>query len=155
VRNVGAVFLGGVIGTALRFLLSTSIPHSATVATFLINIVGSFVLGLLVSSLWAKTSTPLWLKAGLGTGLLGGFTTFSAVAIDAAQTLPLIGTASTGWAIGMVAFFVAEILLGILAAWAGLALGARRARGLRVPRGPRVRSVVASRSVITDDGGDL
>lgn len=150
-RSLGAVFVGGIVGTALRFLLSTSVPNSAELATFLINIVGSFVLGLLVSSLWARESTPMWLKAGLGTGVLGGFTTFSAIAIDAAATLPAIGTESTALAWGTLFFLALEIVLGILAAWAGLAIGARRARG---PRLPRLRSTT-THSVITDDGGDL
>lgn len=150
--RVGAVFVGGIVGTALRFLLSTSVPNSAELATFLINVVGSFVLGLLVSTLWARESTPMWLKAGLGTGVLGGFTTFSAIAIDAAATLPAIGTESTALAWGTLFFLALEIVLGILAAWAGLALGARRTRG---PRLPRLRSTTTTHSVITDDGGDL
>lgn len=162
--NVLAVFVGGVVGTALRFALTAFVPQSAHVATLVINVAGAFVLGVLVSSLWAKPSTPLWLKAGLGTGLLGGFTTFSAIAVDLAAVLPSIGTESTGWAFGMIGFFIVEILLGIVAAWGGLALGARRAasagsvgsaRGAGKSHGARGPSSAATHSVITDDGGDL
>lgn len=146
--SVVAVFIGGIVGTSLRFILGAAVPESAQVVTLLINVVGSFVLGLLVSALWSKPSTPAWLKAGLGTGLLGGFTTFSALALDIADTLPFLGTESTSWALGMLVLFVAEIVLGILAAWAGLAWGARASRRV-------VTSVGHDRSVITDDGGDL
>jgi CrcB protein len=148
VISVIAVFIGGVLGTGLRFLLGAAVPESAQVVTMAINVVGSFALGLLVSTVWAKASTPPWLKAGLGTGLLGGFTTFSAVALDIADTLPSLGTESTSWALGMLVFYLVEIIIGILAAWAGLALGARASRG-------RVKAVDHDHSVITDDGGDL
>ena len=149
-RAVLAVFVGGFLGTALRFILSTSVPHSAELATFIINIVGSFVLGLLISTVWVRPSTPTWLKAGLGTGLLGGFTTFSAIAIDAAETLPYIGTEATGSAWGTIVFLVIEILVGIAAAWAGLALGGRRSSKIRI-----ARSSTSAQAVITDDGGDI
>ena len=146
-RTVGAVFVGGVLGTALRYLLATSLPVSAELTTFVINIVGSFVLGLLVSLVWVKESTPMWLKAGLGTGVLGGFTTFSAIAIDAAVTLPVIGTESTASALATIGFLLLEIVIGLLAAWAGLALGARNIRSHARPR--------IAAPIITDDGGDL
>jgi CrcB protein len=149
VRSLVAVFLGGIVGTAARFSLPLIISRSPEfAATFVFNIVGSFILGLLVGGIWTKPSTPAWLKAGLGTGLLGGFTTFSAVAIDIAQLLPAIGTQSGGWAIGMIVFFFFEIALGLLAAWAGLRWGARSRR-------PKPATATLQHSVITDDGGDL
>lgn len=146
-RTVGAVFVGGVIGTAARYALAIFVPVSAELTTLLINIVGSCVLGLLVSLVWARESTPPWLKAGLGTGVLGGFTTFSAIAIDAAATLPAIGTESTSSALATLGFLLFEIVAGLLAAWAGLALGARNLRSRARPR--------IAAPIITDDGGDL
>jgi CrcB protein len=78
-----AVFLGGIVGTGIRLELDALIYHNDAqfpLDTLLINIVGSFVLALLVSRVWPRV--PQWLRAGLGPGLLGGFTTFSAVMVS-------------------------------------------------------------------------
>jgi CrcB protein len=80
VRSILAVFLGGAVGTGLRLLTDAVIYHSDSefpLSTLLINIVGSFLLAVFVSRLWP--TSPDWLRAGLGPGLVGGFTTFSAV----------------------------------------------------------------------------
>ena len=85
--SVLAVFLGGIVGTGLRFGLDLSMPHSVAEpgwSTIIVNVVGSFALGLLTATLWQRPSTPAWLKAGLGAGVLGSFTTFSAVAVSVA-----------------------------------------------------------------------
>ena len=84
-REVVAVSVGGVIGTALRLTLDTVIPHTDTdfpLSTLLINVTGSFVLGALVATLWRRARTPNWLKVGLGTGTVGSFTTFSALIVS-------------------------------------------------------------------------
>jgi fluoride exporter len=83
VRSILAVFLGGSVGTALRLLLDVAVHHTDQefpLDTLLINVVGSFVLAVLVSRLWPIV--PDWLRAGLGPGLVGGFTTFSAVMVS-------------------------------------------------------------------------
>jgi fluoride exporter len=82
------VFVGGGIGSALRYgvnigsarLLGTAWPWG----TLTVNVVGSLVMGLLAAAFIARgpTSEP-WLLF-LATGLLGGFTTFSAFSLDAA-----------------------------------------------------------------------
>ena len=114
---------GAVVGTGLRLLLDTLIPHTDTtfpVSTLLINVVGAFVLGVLVARVWTRPATPGWVKAGLGPGLLGTFTTFSALVVS------LVAEASHGeWMLAL-AYLAASILLGFAAASAGLALGARR-----------------------------
>jgi len=123
-----AVLAGGAIGTGLRLGLDLAIPHGDTgfpVSTLLINIVGAFTLGVLTARLW-PTATP-WLRAGLGPGLLGSFTTFSAFAVS------LVSLAAAGeWMLGAL-YFGATLVLGFGAAWAGLRAGARLAR----PEGER------------------
>lgn len=124
-REVLAVIVGAALGTALRLLLDTSVPHSDTtfpVSTLIANVLGAFALGVLVARVWVRPSTPAWAKAGVGPGLLGSFTTFSALIVS------LVALASHDeWMLAL-AYVAASIVLGFAAASAGLALGARAAR---------------------------
>lgn len=77
-----AVAVGGVAGTGLRLAFDLAFPHADAgfpVETLVVNLVGAFALGWLVGGLWTRPATPAWLKAGLGSGLIGSFTTLSAV----------------------------------------------------------------------------
>lgn len=82
------------------------------------NVLGSFVLGLLVARVWP--TAPSWLKAGLGSGLLGSFTTFSAVAVS------LVSLVHADQWMPALAYLAASLILGLGAAWLGLHLGANR-----------------------------
>jgi CrcB protein len=119
--NLLAVFTGGLIGTGLRLGIDALLPHTAPGSfpwsTLLINIAGSFALGLLVARLWP--TAPEWLRFGLGTGVLGSFTTFSALVISLIQLTgeyPLVAAV----------YLLASLVLGLGAAWLGLRLGPRR-----------------------------
>lgn len=118
-----AVFVGGLVGTALRFGIESALP--GIWVTLGVNVVGSFALGFLVARVWPEASA--WLRAGLGTGVLGSFTTFSAVAV-AAVTL-----ASNDEWMPALAYLAASLLGGLTAAWLGLRAGARPDRGSRAP----------------------
>ena len=78
--------LGGFIGTILRFLLSSSIEKSfATsipIGTILVNLIGCFLIGLLSGYFTQKLGDQTQLFFFLTIGVLGGFTTFSAIAMD-------------------------------------------------------------------------
>jgi len=94
------------------------------VATLTVNIVGCLLMGLLVAVVVSDPGRhPLW-RPFLGVGVLGGFTTFSAFALD---TVTLLRNGSVAWALGYLIASVAGSLLGL---WAGFALGhaVRRAR---------------------------
>lgn len=82
--NYLMVFLGGSMGALCRFGVSTSMERTLStefpLATFLINLSGSFLLGLLLAS-EAGNLTQLC----LGTGFLGGFTTFSTFQVENAE----------------------------------------------------------------------
>ena len=115
-----AVFVGGLIGTTLRVLIDVALVHDLdefAFSTLLVNTVGSFVLGLLVAALWPRV--PGWVRVGLGPGILGSFTTFSALAIS------VVALARTGEIVVAVLSIVLSIGFGMLSAWAGLTLGAR------------------------------
>jgi CrcB protein len=77
-----AVAAGGLAGTELRYGLGLVFPDAAGAVpwtTLGINVAGSFVLAALTTLWIARPHTAFWLRAGLGPGLLGAFTTFSAV----------------------------------------------------------------------------
>ena len=113
-----AALIGGASGTGLRLLADTLLPHTDSefpLGTLILNVVGAFVLGLVVARLWSRA--PEWLRAGLGAGLLGSFTTFSAVMVSlVAQT-----TSGLWWmAVGYLAL---SLVLGLAAAAIGLRVG--------------------------------
>lgn len=111
-----AVAVGGLLGTELRFglgLLFPDLPGSLPWATLWINIGGSFILALLTTVWMARPHTAFWLRAGLGPGLLGSFTTFSAV-VFAVDQLARAGAHFTS-----IAYLVLSLLLGLAAAGTG------------------------------------
>lgn len=117
-RELVAVLVGGAIGTALRLAIDTAVPHGDSefpVSTLVINTVGALALGILVARLWPRASA--WLRAGLGAGLLGSFTTFSAV------TVSLVALSSAGEWMLAAGYLVATLALGWGAAALGLSLG--------------------------------
>lgn len=118
--ELAAVFVGGLLGTTLRLLIDLALAHDLdefAVSTLLVNTLGAFALGLLVAALWPRV--PGWVRAGLGPGILGSFTTFSALAVS------VVVLTQAGDLVGAVLTVVLSIGLGMLAAWAGLTLGAR------------------------------
>ena len=115
-----AVAIGGLVGTGLRLACDLAFPHADgefPVETLVVNLVGAFVLGWLVGGLWTRPTTPFWLKAGLGSGLLGSFTTLSAVM---ASLLLLTAGGEAGLA---VAYLLASVVGGLGLAAAGLRIG--------------------------------
>jgi CrcB protein len=116
-----AVALGGAVGTGLRFALDWLLPHHLNefpTSTLVANVIGALVLGFIVARMWS--TSPHWLRAGLGTGLLGSFTTFSAVMVS----LVALGNNSE-WLLAL-AYLASTLTLGLLAAFAGLRAGALR-----------------------------
>jgi CrcB protein len=128
---IGLVFAGGTVGTALRELLVLAVPPVAGIAVVIvgINIGGAFLLGLLLQTLAGHGTDEgrrRQLRLLLGTGLLGGFTTYSALATDTGLLLAdnRIGAA--------LLYALGTLLLGALASWAGIITGTaitRRPRG--------------------------
>lgn len=110
------VALGGAIGAALRFL--TAVAVGTPIATLIVNVIGSFAIGALaVWLLGPKGSVPV--APFLITGVLGGFTTFSAFSLDALKLW------QAGQGMQAALYVIATVLLSLLA----VALGAALARG--------------------------
>lgn len=115
------VALAGGLGAVSRFLvdgLVDSISRRASVplGTLVINVSGSFLLGL-VTGWWAAHTGDPGLRLVLGTGFLGGYTTFSTASVEAAR-LAISGRAwpAIAQAAGMVVLSVSLAALGL---WLG------------------------------------
>ncbi len=112
-----ALIVGGGLGAGARYLVDGAIMRGRRgifpVGILVVNVVGSFLLGLLTG---IPHLAPAWL-AILGTGVLGGFTTFSSVAVE---TVLLAQRRRRDWAwVNLVGTFV----LCLVAAAVGLTIG--------------------------------
>ncbi len=110
------VALGGAVGASMRYLTNVAALRAFgsgfPVATMVVNVVGSFLMGVLVVTLAQKGGmrfAPL-----LMTGVLGGFTTFSAFSLDAV-TLYERGEAglAAGYVLGSVVLSLGALLAGM------------------------------------------
>lgn len=119
-RLVLLVGLGGAAGSAARYLLGLLQPRaigSFPWVTFGINVVGSFLLGVLLRLALATPSFTPDLRALLTVGFCGGFTTFSTYSYETAVLLEggHYGKAAT-YALGSVVVALAATLAGLMAA---------------------------------------
>jgi CrcB protein len=115
-RVLGVIVAGGAIGVLARALVLAPVDDPAAVpwVTLGINVAGSLLLGIVVG--WLDDRRPL-ARAFLGTGILGGFTTYSAFAVATALWV------TTPWlAAGLAA---ASVIAGVGGALAGLFVGRR------------------------------
>lgn len=126
-KDVLAVAIGGAIGTALRILLDILLSliffTLSIVSLIVINAFGSFLLGFVVAGIWTRPGTPTWMKLAIGPGLLGGFTTFSGVMLQA--LLVQNPWATAGYLALSIGTSLFAALLGI---WLGLPFAARTGR---------------------------
>ncbi|MCP2042162.1 fluoride efflux transporter CrcB [Pontibacter sp. HSC-36F09] len=106
-------FIGGVGRYLLSQLIQTKNLTQFPVGTMVVNIVGCFLIGL-VFGFAAKGNLPDEWRLFLATGILGGFTTFSAFSLE---SITLLQNGQTGQAI---LYILASVLLGLLATFAGM-----------------------------------
>lgn len=103
------VALGAALGAPLRYLVATSLDRERfPLGTLAVNVAGSFVLGLVVEA----GASGHWL-ALLGTGFCGGFTTYSAFAV---QTHRLGAPRGAAYAVLTVGLALAACALGVVVA---------------------------------------
>ncbi|WP_372998173.1 fluoride efflux transporter CrcB [Sulfurimonas sp.] len=85
-QTILAIGSGGFIGAVLRAyfngLISHRLPHDLPFGTLGVNLVGSFIMGLLVAYFMYTTLFSLHAKSFLSTGILGALTTYSTFAIE-------------------------------------------------------------------------
>lgn len=115
-KSLLLVGTGGFIGSVLRYLTGVGVarflPGPFPWGTFTVNVIGSFIMGLVLGSVPRDND---W-KLLLATGLCGGFTTFSAFASENFELL------NSGQYVQFTAYTLSSITIGIIALAGGLAI---------------------------------
>ncbi|OZG69684.1 fluoride efflux transporter FluC [Bifidobacterium eulemuris] len=126
------VFLGGCVGTAMRYGLGLAMPGAASEngfwsafhpATFLANMIACFVFALLTSyvsqATWIRKRARQLTSRGVGMGMCGGFSTLSAMAVEGLLAL------QDGHYAGFAFYWAASFVGGLVVSWIGAVLGLR------------------------------
>lgn len=117
-KQILFVGLGGAVGSILRYFGSiiTLKYYSASfpLATFIINVAGCFMAGLIFGLTTQETTEVQNLRLLLLTGFCGGFTTFSAFALENVRLM------NSGNATTAIMYTIASIAAGLVAVWIGL-----------------------------------
>lgn len=115
-----AVATGGAVGSLCRYLVSNKMSQmvvgSFPWGTFSVNVIGSFIMGIIVGLVSEKWQISNEMKSLITIGILGGFTTFSTFSLD---IINLIENKLFGVAVG---YFTASVLVSVLALALGLYL---------------------------------
>ncbi|AHD21237.1 chromosome condensation protein CrcB [Rhodococcus pyridinivorans SB3094] len=120
---LAAVAVGGLLGTSARYGLGRWFPVESggwPVTTFAINVLGALLLGFLLEALIRIGPDTSWrqvVRLGVGTGALGSFTTYSALAVDTDLLL------RDGELVAAATYALGTVLVGLLATGIGVALG--------------------------------
>ena len=117
-KTILYIAIGGAIGSVFRFLTTVLVSkfwsNQFPLATFIINFIGCFLIGLFIGVLAKNNLADSNLKWFLVTGFCGGFTTFSAFGIE---NYNLFQNNNSLLAFGNIAL---SIILGLFAVWFGL-----------------------------------
>ena len=116
--------LGGALGALARWAVAEALPSPGgwPWATLLVNLTGCLLIGVLLAGLARRDPEPAWARPFLGVGVLGGYTTYSAFAVEVVDLVER-GEAALG-----AGYVLVSVVGGVLA----VALGAVAVR--RVPR---------------------
>ncbi len=110
--------LGGALGSGARYLVNVAAAHWLAPgfpwATFIVNVLGSFLMGVVIASLAPYFGGSPAVRTFLATGILGGFTTFSAFSLDAVELM------ERGHLTTLALYVVGSVLLSIVALLAGV-----------------------------------
>nr|NNM90059.1 fluoride efflux transporter CrcB [Bacilli bacterium] len=112
------IVLGGALGAMARYYVTRTIQarwsRAFPLATFVINIVGAFFLGLVVMSTKQPSLLHTWIASTVGTGFLGAFTTFSTYMVE---SMTLVQIKKTGM---MFMYMLSSLVIGLLLAYLGM-----------------------------------
>lgn len=116
---VAVVALGGALGSLARYGISVGWPHphhGFPWSTLVVNLAGCALIGVLMQLISTRIAPHRLVRPFFGTGVLGGFTTFSTYTVEIRD---LLGAGRTGVALGYLFGTVAGALLAVqLGAWA-------------------------------------
>ena len=112
------VALGGAVGSVLRYgagrLAVSYFGPSTVLDTFFVNVTGSFALGVFIALTLERVSVPTEYRGLVAIGLLGGYTTFSTLSVEA------IRLAESGEVLRAGISVAGNIAVGLLAAYLGI-----------------------------------
>ncbi len=121
-RAFAAVAVGGALGALARYGVGLLLPHrpgALPLGTMAINVLGGLLIGILIVVVVERGRGHPLARPFLGTGVLGGFTTFSTYTVDAQQLIAAGRVAVAG------AYLAGTLVAALLATWVGLALARR------------------------------
>ena len=108
-----AVAIGGALGSIARYALSSWIfditSHKFPYATLIVNVAGSFVMGILFVVIVERAALPAEMRSLLMIGFIGAFTTFSAFSLDA------LGLWQNGHVLMSVIYIITTVILCLVA----------------------------------------
>lgn len=124
-NNLILVFLGGGLGALLRYLVNTSANNYIMVkfeqelplGTFIVNVLGSLVIGLVVGLFDSEILSNEQLKLFIIVGLLGGFTTFSSFSLE------IVNLVQSGNYLSAIIYILSSIVIAIIFTLLGMKLG--------------------------------
>ena len=114
--------VGGVLGALARWGVAEALPSPDggwPWATLLVNLTGCLLMGVLLGALTARDPEPAWARPFLATGVLGGYTTYSAFAVE------VVDLTTAGAVARALGYVLVSVLGGVLA----VAAGVRAVRG--------------------------
>ena len=117
--NILAVFIGGGIGAVLRYLAGLLCGfkiHQMPIATFSVNIIACFIIGICFAIFQTKTNIPPSVKLALTCGFCGGLSTLSALALEFILIQETTVLTAVLYTIGTVTFCILAVALGL---WLG------------------------------------
>jgi len=120
VRTAVAIGAAGALGALARYGLDGWVSRRAASfpwGTFVVNVSGSFLLGLLVTLLGERFAVAPWVRASLTIGFLGAYTTFSTLSLESYRLLEGRSYALAG------ANLAGSLAAGVLALYGGVVLG--------------------------------
>ena len=115
-----AVAVGGAAGSLARFYMVVALKRVDQLfpwGTLLVNVLGSFAIGAVWAWCLDRPDTPEWVRVGLMTGVLGGYTTLSSVSLETVLMLesgaywPAVANAAANLGLGVLACLAALWLL--------------------------------------------
>jgi fluoride exporter len=121
VRTVAAIAVAGALGALSRYglegFVSRRLPGAFPWGTFVINISGAFVLGLVFTLATERWALAPWLRSAATIGFLGAYTTFSTLSLESYRLLETRSYALAG------ANLLGSVTAGVLALYGGVVLG--------------------------------
>lgn len=124
---LGVIAAGGALGSLARWGLTEAMPHGGSqfpFSTLTANVLGSFLLGVLMVFVLEVWPPSRYVRPFLGVGVMGGFTTFSTFMLDNHALV------ESGEPVLMAAYVVASVVLVLLAVAAGVFAARALARAL-------------------------